>query len=652
MNKDIQRKPDQPVDFSRVVRAAIHPGIGIARLGNSRADDGYFIGPETTGQSSGADLQPRDEAGALKRQAARFRIYGYDAQGHIVGELTADQAQIQWQVHLANRKAQWYKFDIAMDIAQAATLQVPLRNPHIDGAARADLVIDPGPRGISGKHSSGKDYQFDTGVFMGVNVPLGELRTDDNGRLLVLGGFANSGSPSSMPIYNPEEPYAFPNATEWFDDTSDGPVTATVEIAGKPIDVESAWVVVAQPDFAPGVIGWRTLYDLLIDTYTDCGWLRAPDTVSFSRDVLPVLQRLSGLQWVNKGFASLFGHGAPMDFSNPQLLAKLARNDESYSHLRRSVFNAFRAADNSVHEPRTWPWLYGDTFGGDDELAGNHLAPSLQRSELLRRWAQGKFVNDWDPAAKAVSVLAELPLSEQPAMLDQAALHFCTADAFHPGIELSWPMRHASMYRAPFRIKAMSACQQQPDFGPLLDQKTALSDNGPLHAQPPGGLSRWMALPWQIDTVGCRSGYDTEYDPYLPTFWPSQVPDQVLTEADYRTVMDTTQPRETRLAAFNRRARWGRQLSGGFIAQATQLVADVGVLGVLEMRPGMDNDPDIPDAMRVEIETTSSNTTRPMQYSVASANAPTPASVQQAALIEAGWESEAQYQEFCRILKR
>ena len=37
--------------------------------------------------------------------------------------------------------------------------------------------------------------------------------------------------------------------------------------------------------------------------------------------------------------------------------------------------------------------------------------------------------------------------------LDKAALHFCLADAFHPGCELTWPMRHASLYSAPFRIR-------------------------------------------------------------------------------------------------------------------------------------------------------------------------------------------------------
>lgn len=639
--------PDSPApDLGTIVRAVIHPGIGIARLGSSREHDGFFIGPETL--EPGTDMlgNVRDDTGALKRQAARFRIYGYDADDRVVAELTADQAQIDWQVHLANRKAQWFKFEMAMDLPEAEHVSVALRNDHLVGAARDALVIDPGARSISGKNSGGEGYRFDSGRFMGVEVELGELRTDPQGRLLVLGGFAQSASPTGKLIYDKDEDGHFANAREWYDDTSDGPVSATVVLDGRSLPVEPAWVVSAQPSFAPHVVGWRTLYDLLVDTYIACGWRQPVEKVSFQRDVLPVLQRLSGLQWVNKGFASLYGHGAPMDFNNRKLLARLSRNDETHSHLRRTVFNAFRAADNRVHEPRTWPWLYGDTFGGDGDLPGNHLASSSARSEILQRWVAGDFISDWQAESSPVDSLDKLPVTEQPAMLDQAALHFCVADAFHPGIELSWPMRHASMYRAPFRIKALPADQPLPDYGATLDQSAALSADGPLHAQPPGGLSRWMALPWQVDAVGCRSGYDKDYDPFLPTFWPAQVPNQVLSEADYRQVTEGSLPREERLALFNRRARWGRQVSGAFVSQALQVVADVSVLGVMEVRPGIADDDDFPAVMQVEIER------RSAAKNISASVERDASGSELQSLILAGWDSAEQYEEFCRILRR
>ena len=62
-----------PTD-SVIVRAAIHPGIGVARIGNSKTD--YYIGPEVTAPQPQNPGYYRDAAGAIKRQAARFYVYG------------------------------------------------------------------------------------------------------------------------------------------------------------------------------------------------------------------------------------------------------------------------------------------------------------------------------------------------------------------------------------------------------------------------------------------------------------------------------------------------------------------------------------------------------------------------------------------------
>ena len=53
-------------------------------------------------------------------------------------------------------------------------------------------------------------------------MPLGEIRTDDAGRLLVLGGTGKSASPSGAPVYDPADPNSFNNADDWYDDTSTG----------------------------------------------------------------------------------------------------------------------------------------------------------------------------------------------------------------------------------------------------------------------------------------------------------------------------------------------------------------------------------------------------------------------------------------------
>ncbi|MCU0686667.1 MAG: LodA/GoxA family CTQ-dependent oxidase, partial [Polyangiaceae bacterium] len=528
---------------TRVVRAAIHPAIGVARVGNSAEE--FFLGPQVVDPAPRPVGSYRDAAGALKREAAQFRIYGYNVAGEVVRELTADWADIAWTVHVANRKAQWYEWQIAMDIPEAAANVLPRRNPTF--VARDALAIDPGPRSIAGRSSA---PVVCAGAFTGVPVTLGELRTDDRGRLLFLAGHGVSASPTGAPIFRPEDDDSFINADGWYDDTCDGPVSARVTIEGRAIPVESAWVVSAPPNYAPQIKAERTMYDLLYDLYVQAGWLPAPATISFTRDVYPILRRLSALQWVNQGFATLFGHGGRYDFEDPTFVARLARKppDGTYdpeAEVRRQVLNSFRPPVASDGNQLPWPWLYGDAM---TVPAGNsprqNASVTATQYAALQRWAEGDFEADFEATAvdPPPTDVDQLPLAEQPTSLDRAALEFCLADAFHPGCEMTWPMRHLSLYRAPFRVRERPAGVPQPDYGPTLDQAAALGPNGPLHEQGPGDLTRWMGLPWQADTAYCRAGYDTNYDPFAPTFWPARVPNHVLTAYDYDAVIDRKLP--------------------------------------------------------------------------------------------------------------
>ena len=651
-----------PTD-STIVRAAIHPGIGIARIGNSQS--GYFIGPEiTTPQPRGADYY-RDPQGSIKRQAARFRIYGYNAAGEAVRELTADDADIVWTVHVANRKAQWYRFTAALDIPQSAGVAVIRRNA--DFADRAALAIDSGPRGITGKSVSGGDaHAFNTGTFKGKTVvPLGEIRTDEAGRLLFLGGTGLSASPSGAPIFIPTDGDSFNNANDWYDDTSDGPVTASVAIGGKDIPVDPAWVVVAPPNYGPDMVSWRTMYDLLCDLYIGppLNWRKPPNPVSFTDDVLPILQRLSNLQWVNKGYATMFGKGCPMDFHNPDFIGRLARqpaspaDDDIYKELRQSIYNMFRPLTPVVAEPviwpHVWPWIYGDAFGSYSSFGpGNMLTMTQLQQTVLQSWVENNFKNDWPPKTNDAATLDAVPVADQPAMLDQAALHFCLADTFHPGCEMTWPMRHTTMYAAPFRIRQRPSGQTEPDYGPKLSAQQALAPDGPLNAQGPGDITRWMALPWQGDTAFCRSGYDPQYDPYLPTFWAARVPNGVLDEDDYATVIDTALPRAQRLAAFNRRMPWTRAIdvdSGNdTVPTMMNMVAHFGMLGIVEARPGVKDDKDFPEVIYVE-----TIAAKPMKEKVLLASRKLKALERPLTRVElAGWTSEEQFRAFRSVRVR
>ena len=254
-------------DTTKITQVLIHPAIGVARVGDSPSE--YYFGPEIIGKIKTDPNNFRDPQGRIKREAARFRLYGADANGNIIKELTSDDGDITWTTHIANKKAAWYDFDIAFDIPQASggikgvapTLST-LRNPTIPWEERKRLAIDPGPISISGSlvnvNGEDKKYAFDKGTFYNPKgrdskVYLGELRTDEKGRLIFLGGRGHSASYSNTPATT------FANNQTWRDDTSDGPVNAAITLKdGRKIQAVGAWVITGPPDYAVGVDAFIT----------------------------------------------------------------------------------------------------------------------------------------------------------------------------------------------------------------------------------------------------------------------------------------------------------------------------------------------------------------------------------------------------------
>jgi hypothetical protein len=577
---------DATANAGATVRAAIHPSIGIARVGNS--PDDFFIGPELPWPVGAPDGGYKDAAGALKRQAARFRIYGYDAEGRVTEELTADNAHIRWTVHLANKKAAWYNFTLPLDIP--AAVPCSRRNPEFTGARRQELIIDPGLRSVGGRNESGSPFRFDTGTFLGRPVYLGELRTDDVGHLLVLGGHG-----VAAPVTHNRPATEFANNDGWFDDIADGSVTAEVVVGGESVPVDPAWVVVAPPNYAPEIVSVQTMFDVISDALRGT-YLRPVADVSFTEHIFPLLCQLSEAQWVNYGFHRRFGWGSQYEFLKPDYLPQLASNDPAYEEVRNHIFQQFRNPAFPYVEVHAWPPLYGD--GMDERSADprHFMAVTATQYEHLRRWAAGDFRADLNDSQPAASTIDEVPLAHRPATLDKAALYFCAGGPFHPGCEMTWPMRHAGMYASAFRLRHRPPGDQEADYS---DRITLESVAGALTGSSPGDITRWMAVPWQTDTASCRAGYDPSFDPYLPAFWPARVPNHVLSREQYERVLDSTLPDSQRRQAFDTREEWFRWLAGDYIREINRMVTEFGKLGIVERRPGP-GDPLFPAEMYVE----------------------------------------------------
>lgn len=450
----------------------IHPSIGVARVGTS---ENHFIGPQADGPTP---ARYRDEVGNLLRQSAQFRVFRCErVDGQLVGaeEVTADIGQITWTVHLANRKAAGEIFPPPADVPPD---ERPRRNVHEHDRSR--LIIDPGPRSLSGPAQTAR---FDSGRFKDALVPLGEIQTTPDGRLLVLGGFGRSGFVRLDGEPSPIRDFA--NNSDWFDDVSDGPVEAVIRIDGQEHQAAPAWTIVAPPDFAPGITNFVTLYDVARDVAVRQGWIQVPETPSFVRDVYPILARPFGYSWVSRLASKGHGPRRPGDFS--ARWAELADPGGDATERQRILDRLRDPTRLPPSEPFTMPRLH------DDTLSEDVLPPTSTQYLILERWAAGVFVGDWGAPPS--------PSESLPDALDRRALEACSGGPFFPGIEAGRILAQAESYSAPYRL----------DASVLV----------------PGDITEGNAVPWQADFLACT--FDQQF---RLGWWPAQRPDQVFPDLE------------------------------------------------------------------------------------------------------------------------
>jgi len=605
-----------------IVECRIHPAIGVARLGNSPTDS--FIGPEVPGRYPEPADGFHDAQGRIARRSARFRIYGYNADGELVREVTSGEANITWAAYLANKKAAWYRINLPLDIPEA---KGELDHPHSRGPDRnqrrnrgiapnnsADLIIDPGPRRISGRsiNADGGDprFCFDSGQFLGITVPLGELRTDEEGRLLVIGGSGASGTTLRAPFNRIRDTR---NNDSWYDDTSDGPVTASVVIDGKPLPVKPAWVVVTPPKFTPGIRPIVSTYDLVLQVASQLDPGYVPATPSFQEHIYPLLETFDLNQWVNAGFSRDFGWQAVDNPISAENRAQLGDNSEANRALREAVLQRFRRADYTTMNRDDWAPYFGDGFDSPAKEPRQWLAITELQYGWLEQWAAGNFEPDSQAKGSPPEHLEDLPLQRQPGALDRAPLEGCIGGSFKPGYEMPWIMRVPMLYESPFRLRhrirlnpdrplaPRARASRRPlaerNYGAEMNSEIALSPNGPFAASGPGDITKWMAIPWQGDAASCRTF--PSGDPYLPTFWPAAIPNDVLTWESYQIVMDGQLDGEARQGAFRQRENWLRRLSSSFTTSLNDFNREWHEFGLVTRQPGPEGD-DFPDWIYVE----------------------------------------------------
>ncbi len=384
----------------------IYPSIGIARAGNDLTQ--FYIGPEIPGHP-GFDV---DAAGnetrvehykvdedQIKRQAARFRLFEDSGPGGAWREAQLPAgATVEWTVHLVNKKGAIKRTGSPQPLPKRPEL---ISNP-------AAFLIDPGPRSVSGANTSG--VKFDTGEYQGRRVPLGELRTDNNQNLLVLGGFGFSSSPTNATL---QDFYTNPG---WHDDLSDGPVTARIRPAkGSAVDAVSAWVIVGTPDYAPEIQTVVSFYDIIRQVAIDDLGVPAPTQVSFTNDVFPILLRTRRLRWVNS-------NSNWSDISDNW--AALADASSSAAQLRSDHVDTVRQIEAILHSYRL---------------------TDLQNT-ILDEWAAGNFQSDWNGIPQPGNTVTADGMT-------RAALQSAVGQGFFPGIEVGILVTDPTIYANPFDFR-------------------------------------------------------------------------------------------------------------------------------------------------------------------------------------------------------
>lgn len=554
---------------------------------NDHQTGGLPIKPHTEKQTiKSSDL--RDKHGAFKKQAARFKIYQYlisdqketypmnlpeqDIEEIVIGsEINGKKVvNIIWTVHVANKKANTFVLVEEANQPQGINSYKggrlpPIRNSTInnpdapqpkdpiavlnDPVRVKKLTIDPGPRTVGGINKQAVSFDdktvasyfdgsqvtslphypmsFPQDSFSDLDCPtgpintLGEIQTDQKGRLIVTGGKGRACSWGNHQLNGDV------NNDQWFDDASDGPVSAVIEFddgSFQSMDA-NAWVTTTDPSYAPQTLNivplfediynsWVQKLDLSPELYKD-GQFQCAYKPYFDDDLNPIFKSVALQKWnINLNSMGISYHD--------QVGQITADTDPAQTGVIDSVRNP--NIKQQFYQTGYMPLALGDA----------------NKSFLAVTETQYFYLNQWTNKAYHPGKGTALNPGEQ---LDKNVLMNCLGGRFSPGIDLTFIVRQPDLYikdwstsgTGPFRVKPADLNYQK-----INNEKPLLTEGYiPLHTGntglEPGDLSKFMAIPWHTDYNSCATHLPSPNpsgNTNLFWSWPAQRPVAVYVAKD------------------------------------------------------------------------------------------------------------------------
>ncbi len=501
---------------------------------------------------------------------------------------------------------------------------------------RKELVNNPSPVSVSNRskrkvitgqfpssvHSS-KSLLAETMNVSEQEVDLGTIEYDE-GTLIFYGADGKSAA------LNPSDLNTdFADNSNWYDDICDGKVTATITYKngkqkGKTVHLEdplsAAWIATTPPDYAPQIQPISTMYDLIAGAANE----RYTPELSL---VFPMFYRLYRMQWVNLGdflapsfretIDQLIEEGK-FKYIYQKTPAKEARA------VRESIFKLFRNPDfpfnnepiipsnqttditniGSGTDELLLPYYPGDGVDYPGSPAQWFAIPPILYQQL-KNWRDGKFytpsefdfknMDEMGAYYQSIFLKAAKNERKRPLLMTRAVLETLYGGGFHPGVELTWPMRHNLIYAEnemadrwvyegkynysfyglrEVRINAASPEEQAEifynDFGFQMNPEDIRESMRPNNKKnwlwkiTPGDMTKWMGIPWQSDAGSCQAVYVEKQYP-IPSWWAANLPVHVLPEDSYYKLLDPNILPETKANIFANRLDWLHTANTGFI---------------------------------------------------------------------------------------